>query len=249
MSLVFRALCWILYFPPSDITLAVDLTKRVSDAMKDLIACDIEEDNISDLNNFLKNTFEMVMEEYDRRSSGALKNRLLEEWEGARSVGNWEEESDITVKDLLKCKCPNWFKIVQGRSKNIYGVRLSVKGVWRGYCRIQTKKIKVDRTTSLAHIACIKIARTILDNNKKNQAKDWNALDREMCSMQAYINVYMNLCMELPSDLLKRLMLILEWMQWSSVTAQIHFNSFNFAGEPRLWHDLCWDYFEAILPQ
>ena len=158
MGLVFRVLCWIHYFPSG--FLALDLAKSISDSMSDSIACDIEEENISDLKSLFKNMIEMVMEEYDKKTCGALKNGMFENWNEAKLDGNCEDKSYDTVKDLLECKCPNWFDFAQGRRPNIYGIRLAVKGVCLSYCKIQTKeKSFFDRTTSLTHIVCIKIAK------------------------------------------------------------------------------------------
>ena len=227
MGLAFRVLCWIHYFP-SDLPLALDLATSISDSMSNSIACDIEEGNNSDLKSFFKNMIEMAMEGYDKKTCGALKNGFFENWKESNMDENCEDKSYNTVKELLECKCPNWFDFVQGRRNNIYGIRLAVKGVWRGYCKIQTKEINfVYRTTSLTHTVSIKIARGILDNNYKNEAK--------MTCIQA---------MELPEVLLKHLMNTLEWLLWSTVSPQMYYNKCNFVGDPELWPDLCYSDFE-----
>ena len=152
---------------------------------------------------------------------------------------------DSTVKEVLESTYSNWFTFTRGKGKNICGVRLRLKGVCRWYCKIQTKRITcVDRTTSLLHMSCIRVARIILDNNKRNGARQWNAVDLKLSGYQTYINTYLNLSMELPEVLLKRLMVTLEWLQWTAVTATMRFNSFGLFGQTVLWDDLSLSDFE-----
>ena len=239
MGLAFRLLCWILYFPPKDISLASDLSRTFSASIRRSIACDIDEDDTSELHIFLKKVVQRSVEEYDRKSGGAVKKSL---------IGNWEEEKDLNAADLLELKCPNWFEFAQGKVENICGARLAIKGVLRGYCKIQTRRFSsLDRTTSLLHIASDKIARTILDNKKKNEARDWNGLDWyhwERSGMENCICTCADTCMDLPEVLLNRLKVTLEWIHWTAVTPGMRFNSFGSFGQPVLWSDLCWSDFE-----
>ena len=163
MGLAFRAIGWILYFP-TDITLARELTSTISDTVRSSIACDFEEDNSIDsgLSLFLKKVVESAIEEYDWKSDGAVKKKLIEDWVYANE--KWGCENHITprksVKELLDLNCPNWFIFARGIRENIWGFCLRLSGIWQGYCKIQTKRIAfVDQPTSLRHISCIKIAR------------------------------------------------------------------------------------------
>ena len=243
MALAFRVLCWIVYFP-LDMTLTSDLTRTISDSIAGSIACDIEGDNTSDLKCFLKKVVERAIEEYDRKSDGAVKKNMIRNRE-EENDRKWVGGSYSTVKEVLESISPNWFTFRRGKRKNICGVRLTVKGVWRGYCKIQTKRINfVDRTTSLLHMTCVRIARIILDNCKINTARQWDAMDWKLSGCQTYINTYTNLSMDLPEVLFKRLLVTLEWLQWTAVTAGMRFNSFGSFGQTVLWDDLSFSDFE-----
>ena len=241
MALAFRVLCWTVNFS-LDIALTCDLTRAISDSIAGSIAC--EGDNTSDLKSFLKKVVERAIEEYDRKCDGTVKKKI---------IGNWEEDNDrkwvvgcdSAVKEVLESTYSNWFTFARGKGKNICGVSLRVKGVWRWHCKIQTKRITcVDRTSSLLHMTCIRVARVILDNNKRNGARQWDAVDWKLSGYQTYINTYINLSMELPEVSLKRLMVTLEWLQWAAVTAPMRFYSFDSFGQTVLWDDLSLSYFE-----
>ena len=238
MGLAFNPICWILYFP-TDMILASELTSAISDAVRSSIACDIGEDNTLDTGLFLKKVVERSIEEYDRKTDGAVKKKLTENWEG---------ESDLSAKELLELKAAkfgrNWFAYAQGKSKNICGIYLELKGVWRGYCKIQTKNFtSVDQTTSLVHKTCVKIARIIIENNKKSGEGEWYPMNWELTGVQTYIHCCMS-TMGLPEVLLKRLKTTVEWMQWAVGGTGMRFNSFGSYGQPVLWRELTWSDFE-----
>ena len=244
MSLAFRAIGWILYFP-TDMILASELTSTISNAVSSSIACDIDGGNTSDsdLSLFLKTVVEKGIEEYDRKSDGRVKKKLIQAWEYANE--NCGCENDITpgkpVKELLELNCSNWFVFARGISENIWGFRLRLNGIWQGYCKIQTKRISVDQPASLLHKSCVKIAREILENNKNgwnNAEEEWHPMDWKL-----YCRVY---SMGLPEVLLKRLMIILDWIRWSARLPGMRFNSFGSFGQKQLWANLPDSVFETV---
>ena len=68
---------------PLDMAFTSDLTRTISDSIAGSIAC--EGDNTSDLKSFLKKVVERAIEEYDRKSDGTVKKKI---------IGNCEEDND-----------------------------------------------------------------------------------------------------------------------------------------------------------
>ena len=137
---------------------------------------------------------------------------------------------------MLQLQSHLWFAFAEGTRKNIYGVRLNLGVGSRAYCKIETKRITFDQTASLFNISLIKIARHILESDKNNGAGGGNTFDKQFSGIPIYIRAYLQISMELPKDLAKSVMLVLEWMLWAERRPCLHFN-YNF-WTPLLWRDL-----------